>query len=146
MQRTLKVMHASDTKSVELDSYRLRDVAVQLYETWELSRGTNASPAIWEKFSGDFLRHYLPTEIRQASVDRFLAIKQVNMSVREYSLQFDSLERYAPSIVAEMSDQVHRFVVGLGQHQINECFTATLLDSMDISRIEAYDQNLEDRK
>nr|XP_009762399.1 PREDICTED: uncharacterized protein LOC104214440 [Nicotiana sylvestris] len=126
MQRTLRVMHASDTKSVELASYRLRDVAVQWYETWELSRGTNASPA--------------------ARVDRFLALKQGNMSVREYSLQFDSLARYAPSIVAEISDRVHQFVVGLGPYIINECSMATLLDGMDISRIQAYAQNLEDWK
>ncbi|XP_033513864.1 uncharacterized protein [Nicotiana tomentosiformis] len=139
-------MHASDTESVELASYRLRDVVVHWYETWELSRGTNASPAVWEEFSWAFLRHYLPAEIRQARVDRFLALKQGNMSVREYSLQFDSLARYAPSIVAEMSDRVHRFVVGLGPHLINECFTAALLDGMDISRIQAYAQNLEDQK
>nr|XP_009778093.1 PREDICTED: uncharacterized protein LOC104227534 [Nicotiana sylvestris] len=103
-------MHASDTESVELASYRLRDVAVQWYETWKLSRGTNASPAVWEEFLGAFLCHYLPSEIHQARVDRFLVLKQGNMSVREYSLQFDSLARYAPSIVAEMSDRVNRFV------------------------------------
>ncbi|XP_009801955.2 uncharacterized protein [Nicotiana sylvestris] len=45
-----------------------------------------------------------------------------------------------------MTDRVHRFVVGLGPHLINECFTAVLLDGMDISRIQANAQNLEDRK
>ncbi|XP_033513246.2 uncharacterized protein [Nicotiana tomentosiformis] len=144
MQRTLRVMHALDIESVELASYRLWDVAVQWYETWELSRGTNAPPTVWEEFSGAFLPHYLPAEIRQARVDRFLTLKQGNMSVWEYSLQFDSLVRYAPSIVDEMSDRVHRFVVRLGPHLINECFTATLLDSMGISRIQAYAQNFED--
>ncbi|XP_070041063.1 uncharacterized protein [Nicotiana tomentosiformis] len=146
MQRTLRVMHASDSESVELASYRLRDVAVQWYETWELSRGTNASPTVWEGFLGDFLRHYLLAEIRQARVDMFLALKQGKESVREYSLQFDSLARYTPSIVAEMSDRVHQFVVGLRPHLINECFMVALLDSMDISRIQAYAQNLKDRK
>ncbi|XP_033515361.1 uncharacterized protein [Nicotiana tomentosiformis] len=62
-------MHASDTESVELASYQLRDVTVQWYGTWELSRGTNAPPAVWEEFSGAFLRHYLPAKIRQARVD-----------------------------------------------------------------------------
>nr|XP_009796313.1 PREDICTED: uncharacterized protein LOC104242897 [Nicotiana sylvestris] len=45
-----------------------------------------------------------------------------------------------------MIDRVHRFVVGLGPHLINECFTAALLDGMDISRIQAYAQNLKDQK
>nr|XP_009801956.1 PREDICTED: uncharacterized protein LOC104247599 [Nicotiana sylvestris]XP_016512681.1 PREDICTED: uncharacterized protein LOC107829729 [Nicotiana tabacum] len=52
--------------------------------------GTNASPAVWEEFSGAFLRHYMLAEIHQARVERFLTVKQGNMSVREYSLQFDS--------------------------------------------------------
>ncbi|XP_033512674.1 uncharacterized protein [Nicotiana tomentosiformis] len=137
-------MHASDTESVELASYRLRDVAVQWYETWELSRGTNAHPAECEEFLGAFLHHYLPVEIRQARVDRFLALKQGNMSVQEYSLQFDSFARYVSLIVAKMSDRVHRFVVGLGPHLINECFTAALLYNIDIFHIQAYAQNLED--
>nr|XP_016513133.1 PREDICTED: uncharacterized protein LOC107830167 [Nicotiana tabacum] len=51
-----------------------------------------------------------------------------------------------PSIVAEMSDRVHRFVVGLGPHLINECFMVALLVGMDISHIQDYAQNLEDRK
>nr|XP_009800080.1 PREDICTED: uncharacterized protein LOC104246043 [Nicotiana sylvestris] len=68
------------------------------------------------------------------------------MSVREYNLQYDSLARYAPLIVVEMSDRVHQFVVELGSHLINECFTTALLDSMDISHIQAYVQNLEDQK
>ncbi|XP_070013727.1 uncharacterized protein [Nicotiana sylvestris] len=39
MQRTLRVMKATATESVELASYRLRDVAINWYESWELSRG-----------------------------------------------------------------------------------------------------------
>ncbi|XP_070050506.1 uncharacterized protein [Nicotiana tomentosiformis] len=39
MQRTLGVMKASATESVELASYRLQDVAVNWYDSWELSRG-----------------------------------------------------------------------------------------------------------
>nr|XP_033510849.1 uncharacterized protein LOC117275651 [Nicotiana tomentosiformis] len=146
MQRTLRVMHTSDIELVELASYRLWDDAVQCYETWELSRGTNATPTVWELFSCAFLHHYLPAKIRQARVNRFLAPKQGNMSVREYSLQFDSLARYAPSIVAELSDRVHRFVVGFGPHLINECFTTSLLYGMNIYRILAYAQNLEYQK
>ncbi|XP_070022346.1 uncharacterized protein [Nicotiana sylvestris] len=68
------------------------------------------------------------------------------MSVQEYSMQFDSLARYAPHMVAEMSDRVHLFVNGLGPHLINECTTTSLVEGMDISRIQAYTQTLEDRK
>ncbi|XP_070040992.1 uncharacterized protein [Nicotiana tomentosiformis] len=39
MQRTLRVMKNTVTELVELASYRLQDVAVNWYESWELSRG-----------------------------------------------------------------------------------------------------------
>ncbi|XP_075096286.1 uncharacterized protein LOC142174397 [Nicotiana tabacum] len=61
-------------------------------------------------------------------------------------MQFNSLVRYAPTIVADMSDRVHQFVSGLEAHLINECTTASLNQGMDIARIQAYAQGLEDRK
>lgn len=142
----VQVMHVSDTEAVELASYWLRDLAVLWYDSWERSRGPNPPPAVWKEFSEAFLRHYLPVEIRRARVDKFLNLRQGNMSVREYSMQFDFLARYAPHMVAEMSDRVHMFVNGLGPHLINECTTTSLVYGMDISRIQAYAQTLEDRK
>ena len=57
-----------------------------------------------------FLDHYLPYEVREARTDQFLNLWQGNMSVREYNLQFNSLARYAPNVVATMTDRVHRYV------------------------------------
>ncbi|XP_075108936.1 uncharacterized protein LOC107823107 [Nicotiana tabacum] len=146
MQRTLQIIHATDVESVEFTSYRLRDVAVTWYETWKQTRGPNVPPVTWKEFSEAFLQQYLPIELRRARRDRFLHLEQGNMSVREYSMQFNSLARYAPTIVADMSDRVHQFVSGLGAHLINECTTASLNQGMDIARIQAYAQGLEDRK
>ncbi|XP_070052449.1 uncharacterized protein [Nicotiana tomentosiformis] len=66
MQRTLRVMKATMIELVELSSYRLRDVVVNWYESWEFSRGENAPPAEWKEFTEAFLRHYLPPELRRA--------------------------------------------------------------------------------
>ncbi|XP_019251057.1 PREDICTED: uncharacterized protein LOC109229968 [Nicotiana attenuata] len=108
MQRTLQIIHAIDVESVEFTSYKLRDIAVTWYETWKQTRGPNAPPVTWKEFSEAFLHHYLPIELRRAQRDRFLHLEQGNMSVREYSMHFNSLARYAPTIVADMSDRVHR--------------------------------------
>ncbi|XP_060213892.1 uncharacterized protein LOC132641040 [Lycium barbarum] len=145
MLRTLRIIHALDTESVELASYRLRDVAVQWYNNWISSRGANAPPPVWQEFTEAFLRHYLPPEIRRARADMFLNLKQGNMSVREYSLRFNSLARYAPAMVADMGDHVHRFVSGLGPHLIKDFLMASLQDGMTIARIQAHAQNLEEQ-
>nr|XP_009760437.1 PREDICTED: uncharacterized protein LOC104212778 [Nicotiana sylvestris] len=139
-------MKATTTESVELDSYRLRDVAVNWYESWELSRGENASPAIWLEFTEAFLHHYLPSELRRARADRFWTLRQGNMSVWEYSLQFDSLARYDPTIVSNIEDLVHRFVMELEPYLLNDCMSVSLQLDMDISRIQAYTQGVEERK
>ncbi|XP_070057121.1 uncharacterized protein [Nicotiana tomentosiformis] len=145
MQRTLRVMKATATESVELASYKLQDVAVNWYESWELSRGEDAPLVVWHEFTEGFLRHYLPPELRWARVDRFLTLRQGNMSVRDYSLQFDCLARYAPTIVAKMEDQVHRFVMGLEPHLLNDYMSVLLQPCMDISHIQAYAQGVEDQ-
>ncbi|XP_070003219.1 uncharacterized protein [Nicotiana sylvestris] len=146
VQRTLRVMKATKTESVELASYRLRDVAVNWYESWELSKGENAHPAAWEEFIEAVFRHYLPPELRRARVDRFLTLRQGNMSVQEYCIQFDSLSRYAPTIVSKTEDRVYRFVMGLEPYLLNDCMSVSLHPDMDISRIQAYAQGVEERK
>ncbi|XP_060216532.1 uncharacterized protein LOC132644010 [Lycium barbarum] len=99
MQRTLIVMKASTTESVELAAYRLQGITINWFQSWRLSRGRDALPPTWQEFSDAFLRHYMPPELRRARVDSILNLRQGNMSVREYSVEFDSLARYAPSIV-----------------------------------------------
>ncbi|XP_070034519.1 uncharacterized protein [Nicotiana tomentosiformis] len=113
-------MHAIDTESMDLATYRLRDIAVTWYEMWDRSRGP-LTP-----LSEAFLKQYLPIELYRAKKDIFLRLEQGNMSVREYNMPFNSLSKYAPLIVAEMSDRVHRFVDCLGPHLINEFTIASL--------------------
>ncbi|XP_070048497.1 uncharacterized protein [Nicotiana tomentosiformis] len=146
MQRNLRVMKATASELVELASYKLQDVAVNWYESWELSRGEDAPPVVWQEFTEVFLHHYLPPELRRARFDRFLTLRQGNMSVREYSLQFDLLARYAPTIVSKMEDRVHRFMMGLEPHLLNDYMLVSLQADMDISRIQAYAQGVEERK
>ena len=59
MLRTLRIIHVSNTKSIELTSYRLRDVAVLWYNNWISSRKENAHPPVWQEFVDAFLHHYL---------------------------------------------------------------------------------------
>ena len=68
------------------------------------------------------------------------------MSVREYGMRFDSFARYAPTFVDTIHHRVRRFVGGLDSDYIEACSTAALIDNMDISRIQAFAQVIEDRR
>ncbi|XP_060208718.1 uncharacterized protein LOC132636064 [Lycium barbarum] len=146
MRRSLGLVRASETESVELASHRLRDVAANWYESWELSRGEGAPPATWDEFVAAFLRHFLPPELRRARVDRFLQLKQRGRSIREYNLEFDSLARYAATIVADMEDKMHRYVMGLDDYLVDGCMAMASQTDMDIARLQAYTQGMEDRR
>jgi len=68
------------------------------------------------------------------------------MSVREYSLKFNSLARYAPNVVATMGDRVHRYVDRLDSYRDRDCTIASLNKYMDIARMQAFAQKLEDQR
>nr|XP_009801148.1 PREDICTED: uncharacterized protein LOC104246933 [Nicotiana sylvestris] len=66
------------------------------------------------------------------------------MSVRDYSHKFNSLARYAPDILRTMRARVHHYVDGLGDHLIRDYRVASLSNDVDISRIQAFAQTIED--
>ena len=139
-------MHIFGIETVELAAYRLKGEAILWYEDWKRARGVGAPPASWEEFKMAFLDHYLPYEIREARADQFLNLRQGNMNVREYSLQFNSLARYAPHMVATMADRVHRYVDRLDPSLVRDCTIAALNKDMDIARIQAFAQKMEDQR
>ena len=73
--------------------------------------------------------HYLPLEILEARANQYLNFYQENISVRKYSLKFNSLSRYAPST----EDRVHLFVDRLDSCLVRECTIALFDKDMDIA-------------
>ena len=69
LHRIFRVMHASATESVELAAFRLRDVAVLWYESWERYREKDTSLPTWDSFTEAFIDHYLPRGIRDGRLD-----------------------------------------------------------------------------
>ncbi|XP_047269505.1 uncharacterized protein LOC124899265 [Capsicum annuum] len=97
--RICKVMWVPNTDAVELDAHRLKDIIVDWYEIWVDLRGQEAPPAVWTEFAEVFMDHFMPLELREAKIDEFLSLKQGNLSVKEYYLQFTQLSKYAPEVV-----------------------------------------------
>ncbi|XP_006356002.1 vestitone reductase-like [Solanum tuberosum] len=66
------------------------------------------------------------------------------MSAQEYSLKFTKLSKYAPSLVANLRDEMSRFVTDVSNLIEEECHAVMLHDNMDISRIMVYAQQIEE--
>ena len=66
--------------------------------------------------------------------------------MREYSLKFNSLARYALNVVATMGDRVHRYVDRLDSYLVRDCTIVSLNKDMDIARMQAFAQKFEDQR
>ncbi|KAH0688987.1 hypothetical protein KY289_016345 [Solanum tuberosum] len=56
------------------------------------------------------------------------------------------LKGYAPNIVATMEDRVHRYVDRLDSYLVRDCAIASLNKDMDIARMQAFAQKVEDQR
>ena len=53
--------------------------------------------------------------MREAKVEELINHKQGSMTVREYSLKFLKLSRYATFLVSNSRDEMSRFLIGISQ-------------------------------
>jgi len=61
-------------------------------------------------------------------------------------LTFTQLSTYAPSIVADPRSRISKFVLGVSDLVVKECYTAMLVHDMDISRLMFNAQQTEEEK
>ncbi|XP_075489433.1 uncharacterized protein LOC142528268 [Primulina tabacum] len=73
-----------------------------------------AGPITWRNFRETFLKQYYPAEVRLQKLSDFENLTQApDMSVVEYTSQFNALGSYAPAIMADEVLKLHRFKRGL---------------------------------
>ncbi|XP_060210488.1 uncharacterized protein LOC132637416 [Lycium barbarum] len=113
LQKIFRVMQATNREAVDFGTFQLKDVAHLWYESWEISRGEDASHATWEEFETAFIDHFLPKKPREAKAWEFEHLRQDSVSVTDYYVKFSSLARYAPHMVKDIRARVRRFVLGL---------------------------------
>lgn len=101
---------------------------------------------MWDDFSSVFLDRFFPQELREAKTEEFINLKQGRMSIKEYSLKFHQLSRYAPELVTSMRARMRKFAFGLSRDLILESKAALLNKDMDISRLVVYMQQVEEEK
>lgn len=68
------------------------------------------------------------------------------MTVKEYSLKFTRLFKYAPSMVADSRARMSKIMSGVSEAVVKECRTAMLIKEMDISGLMNHAQHIEEEK
>ena len=68
------------------------------------------------------------------------------MIVREYSLKFVKLSRYATSLMSNRRDEMSRFLTGKTRDMEEEGWATMIPDNMDLSRLMVHVQQVEDNR
>lgn len=68
------------------------------------------------------------------------------MSIKEYSLKFVTLSKYASSLVEKSRDEMNRFVTCVLDDQVVDCRANMVHDNMDLGRLMVHAQQVEERR
>ncbi|MDV3188215.1 MAG: hypothetical protein Q8837_02515, partial [Sweet potato little leaf phytoplasma] len=66
--------------------------------------------------------------------------------VREYSLIFTQLARYAPHVVADNRAKMGKFMSGVNDCMVNECRSAIMISDMNLAKLMTHAQQVEEQK
>ena len=97
---------------------------------------------MWGDFVEAFLDRFFPQELRESKVEEFMNLKQGKMSVKEYTLKFTQLSRYAPELAGNMRARMRKFVFYL----VLEYKRAILNRDMDFSWLSVHMQQVKEQK
>ncbi|XP_069155776.1 uncharacterized protein [Solanum lycopersicum] len=84
--------------------------------------------------------------MKEAKVEEFINLKQGSMTVREYSLKFVKLSRYATPLVSTSREEMSIFLTGINGDLEEDCRAAMLHDNMDLSRLMMHVQQVKDNR
>ncbi|XP_075486362.1 uncharacterized protein LOC142525966 [Primulina tabacum] len=113
IETQLRLLEVPEVLKVDVIVPFLEDKAAKWWEAVSPAMTANG-PVTWQNFPESFLKQYYPAEVRLQKLSEFENLTQApNMSVVEYTSQFNALGSYAPTIMADKVLKLHRFKKGL---------------------------------
>ncbi|XP_075478971.1 uncharacterized protein LOC142519836 [Primulina tabacum] len=113
VETQLRLLEVPEALKVDVIVPFLEDRAAKWWEAVSPAM-TATGPITWQNFRETFLKQYYPAEVRLQKLSEFENLTQApDMSVVEYTSQFNALGSYAPAIMADEVLKLHRFKKGL---------------------------------
>ena len=112
ISKKLEITQCNDCEKVLYASGHLEGSAADWWDAYTAAH-TDANAMTWEEFRNSFREHHIPVGVMKLKQKEFLAVKQGNMSVREYRDKFTQLSRYAPNDVDTDAKRQDHFLDGL---------------------------------
>ncbi|XP_073300566.1 uncharacterized protein [Primulina huaijiensis] len=113
VETQLRLLEVPEALKVDVTVPFLEDKAGKWWEAISPAM-TAAGPMTWQRFREAFLKQYFPAEVRLQKLSEFENFTQTpDMSVVEYTSQFNALGSYAPAIMADEVLKLYRFKKGL---------------------------------
>ncbi|KAK8942809.1 hypothetical protein KSP39_PZI009568 [Platanthera zijinensis] len=100
----------TDNQKVMLAAYQLKGVAKGW---WLREKEGLKDECSWESFKELLLSKFLPSVERDRLMKDFLHLKQRQLTVSEYEIEFSKLSRFAPDLVSTDENRSKRFLAGL---------------------------------
>ncbi|XP_075473979.1 uncharacterized protein LOC142505039 [Primulina tabacum] len=152
VETQLRLLEVPDALKLDVIVPFLEDKAAKWWEAVSPAM-TAAGPITWRIFRETFLKQYYPAEVRLQKLSEFENFSQApDMSVVEYTSQFNALGLYAPAIMADEVLNLHRFKKGLNSRiqsalavyqptNFSDLMGATIRAEADIRRREGETRN-----
>ncbi|XP_075499108.1 uncharacterized protein LOC142537482 [Primulina tabacum] len=113
VETQLRLLEVPEALKLEVMVLFLEDKAGKWWEAISPAM-TAVGPITWQRFREAFLKQYYPAEVRLQKLSEFENFSQApDMSVVEYTSQFNAFGSYAPAIMADELVKLHRFKKGL---------------------------------
>ena len=114
LKRTERVLNMMQCTPNEKFDYAVSLLQGNAYDWWETEPNATVQPPIlqWEDFLQEFRDNYMSEVYQDEKRKEFLNLKQNNMSIVDYEVQFNQLSRYASYMVATERDKCQKFEEG----------------------------------
>ncbi|XP_048140755.1 uncharacterized protein LOC125316461 [Rhodamnia argentea] len=113
MEKCFRVIGCTETEKVTPATYRLQD----LTHDWWMATSSIVFPEgvgrMWATFAQVFNNKYFSVAARERKMREFRDLRQGNMTIEQYEIEFTGLAKYAPRMVENPEDNAMRFRDGL---------------------------------